>query len=490
MANQVAARLAGDDYQHLVAWLALLELLDPASQLESVTVEDADAGSVDDVTKRYAASAGLPDQYIQVKYHVDHRSQYSTDVFLDASGKSRSLLRKFYDSWIGLRQRGRTVELELKTNWTWDARDRVQGCIRGSDNALSDDFFLASPQSDIGKLRQRWIDHLGIADEDFRQFATSLRLRFGYDCADELERHVAERMKHRGLRHDRGALHTSAGIVRDLIKAHRTALSCTDVEALIDAYSLRLAPPDDEPAAVVYLVTIKEQVFDVNPDFMLDWRRHFEGDAQKRSHRVLDPASWNDRMLPELRELEHRLNTTSVSRLLRARGLARLSAWFAFGYTFAEVARYTIEIDQTGQLWRTDATPSDLRMEIAGQEAIADGDAESVAAGISVAGSLESDVRAHVKATREAAAVLFLQPNRELGRGCFSSASDVAAFARGTKEQLRAFVKAHRARRLSLYYCGPISGACFLGHQLNAVASEIQIMEDQQPGYARAFLLA
>jgi hypothetical protein len=44
-------------------------------------------------------------------------------------------------------------------------------------------------------------------------------------------------------------------------------------------------------------------------------------------------------------------------------------------------------------------------------------------------------------------------------------------------------------RRLLLFYFGPLSGACFLGHQLNAVARQIQIMEDQDPGYAPAFLL-
>jgi hypothetical protein len=40
-----------------------------------------------------------------------------------------------------------------------------------------------------------------------------------------------------------------------------------------------------------------------------------------------------------------------------------------------------------------------------------------------------------------------------------------------------------------LYYFGPLSGACFIGHQLNAVCREIQLMEDQQPGYVPSFLL-
>ncbi len=40
-----------------------------------------------------------------------------------------------------------------------------------------------------------------------------------------------------------------------------------------------------------------------------------------------------------------------------------------------------------------------------------------------------------------------------------------------------------------LYYWGPLGGTAFIGHRLNAVCREIQIMENQQPGYAHAFLL-
>ncbi len=50
MARQVAARLAGDDYQHLFAWMHVLELLMPKRRVAKVVVEDEAAGSADDVT--------------------------------------------------------------------------------------------------------------------------------------------------------------------------------------------------------------------------------------------------------------------------------------------------------------------------------------------------------------------------------------------------------------------------------------------------------
>jgi len=490
MANQVAARLAGDDYQHLVAWDHLLELLIPSRRVRWVTVEDPDAGSVDDVTTIYEPDSHRPDRFLQVKYHVDQRDQYSTESFLAAKPKSRSLLQKFYDSWSQLRRTpNRPVEIRLVTNWVWDPTDHLRDCILGSNNALSEDFFASTSGSAVGKARLQWQQHLGVDDDPFRDFVGALRLRLGFDCAQELEERVSERMHNLQLRHDHTALLVGTGIVRDLIKQRRHTLTKSDVEQLLKEHDLYL-PADAEASTAVYITTVKTQRFDLPPDYHLDWRAHFEGDEQKRGHAVLDPSAWNETMLPALQTLEADLNAALTTRLIRARGLARLSAWLAFGHTFSDVARYILEVDQQGALWRTDAQAStDFKLREHARELIEDGDASAVAVGISVTGVLEDAVRTHLSASREARALLLLRPDRELGRECLRSAGDVVAFARDAKDHLRAFVSEHGARRLLLFYFGPLSGACFLGHQLNAVAREIQVMEDQQPGYAPSFLL-
>jgi hypothetical protein len=122
---------------------------------------------------------------------------------------------------------------------------------------------------------------------------------------------------------------------------------------------------------------------------------------------------------------------------------------------------------------------------------LAAGAPTTVACGISITGSLDDDVRNHLANTPElgVSRLLLLQPDRELGRSALRSAGDAAALARTAKTKMREFVKRSNAVRLLLYYFGPLSGACFIGHQLNAVCRQIQIMEDQQPGYAPAFLL-
>jgi hypothetical protein len=498
MANQVAARLAGDDYQHLYAWQFALELKMQGKKVRRVTVEDAPAGSVDDVTIQHEAGTTLPDCFYQVKYHVDQRGEYSTEAFVAHKPGEASLLEKFWRTWNLLRTQNPTRELHLYlvSNWTWDAKDGLKACIDGHDNSIKfDQFFTAPPRSAIGKSRSRWQQELKASDEDFRAFISCLRFKLGFDCSEELEQRIAERMEYLHLKSDQAALLVASGIVRSWIKSGKQELSLEELEATLKTHDLYL-PEEKEKCVTIYLITIKAQKFEIEPDYVIDWRDYFVGDPHKKEHQLKDPSMWNDRLLPELVELEARVNQETACRLLRARGLARLSPWFAFGFLFSEVARYIIEVDQQGRLWRTDAFAStDFHLRITSNIGspdgeILDGEGSTVAVGISVTDVLDEDVRSYLAhRTEKVAALLLLRPERELGRECLRSASDVVALADSAKSYIRAFVKRWGARRLLLFYFGPLSGACFLGHKFNAVCQEIQVMEDQQPGYAPSFLL-
>lgn len=457
--------------------------------MRSVIVEDPDAAHVDDITTLYGSSANRPDVFMQVKYHTDQRGQYSTNFLLQKeTANSRSLLEKFFTTWKKLKKDARQVELQLISNWSWDGADDIRDCIQGKDTALSSEFFTASVKSKVGKTRERWRNHLRAEPEEFGAFARTLRFRVGFDCFDEVAERVAERMDHLSLKCDAAALGASVGAVRDLIKWGPSEVDAARLDELLQRYDL-VRPAESERASAVYLTTVKTQQFEIAPDFHLDWRRYFAGDDTKKGHAVIDTESWNEQMLPELQRVEAELNGQHSPRLIKARGLARLSAWFAFGHTFSDVARYTMEVDQQGKLWRSDASPTDVEAVESGREVIVGGDTSAVAVGISVSGELDGDVRGYLNNGCAAANILFLRANRGLGRDVFRTAGDVVGFAKTAKERMRAFVKHHRAYRLLLFYFGPLSGACFIGHQLNAVAREIQIMEDQQPGYAPSFLL-
>ena len=496
MANQVAARLGGDDYQHLYSWLYILELRMPGKQVGRVRVEDEDAGSIDDVTVQYEPGSDSPSRYYQMKFHVDQREAYSIESFINHAPTARSLLRKMFDSWrrIIAARPDVPVELYLVSNWAWDSADKLKSCISGRNGALTDDFFEAGPKSDIGTLRQRWHSHLAIPTEEFIHFCRTMRFRLGATSWEELKERVAERMAHLGLKSDETTLVLVAGIVREWIKTNQNEVTREVLEKTVGAHDLQL-PQGEQPSVTVYLTTIKEQRFEIAPDYALDWRDYFVGSPDMRGHALRNPTDWNAVLLPELWSLEKLINGSTSCRVDRARGLARLSAWFAFGYIFSEVNRYTLEVDQQGALWRSDVTPSpDFRLvardQVCPEGELMDGEGTTVAVGISVSGLLDSDVRKHLASRNEkVAALLLLRPDRELDRFCLRSAADAVALADAVKTTVREFVKRWEAQRLLLYYFGPLSGACFIGHRLNAVCREIVIMEDQQPGYASSFVL-
>lgn len=487
MANQVAARLAGDDYQHLYAWWHVLGLQIPHLQLAEVWIEDERAGSFDDVTRHYIPTSGRASDFVQVKYHVDQRRAYSTEVLLERTSGS-SLLQKFYRTWQKLRATGAEPRLTLYSNWSWDSADPLCGCINGEDGSFTAEFLTASPRREIGKLREQWIAECGASVCDFAAFARCLRLQLGStNVAAEVSERAAERMLHLGLRHDDSALKLACSTVRAWITRGVQKVTREGLDAVIADLGLRAAP--QERTVTVYMETIKKRRFDLPPDYLLDWRPHFSGSEYERGHVVLDPSAWNERMLPELQALEEQVNRERAPRVIRARGLSRLSAWFAFGRTFSRVAGYEIEVQQGAALWRTDVARSKDFKLVVKRAPPPDRKAAQLAVGLSVTGSLSADVQHYLDLIAFGGELLLLEPNCGPSREVFGNAGDVVAFANEAKRTIRRAVDDTGATELLLFYFGPLSGACFLGHDLNALGAQVIVMEDQSPGYAPSFRL-
>ena len=493
MANQVVARLIGDDYQHLFSWHQVLELLRPATSVDRVRLEDEEAMSLDDVTVHHASGRT---QYFQVKCHVDHRTGYCESSLIEADGSKSSLFQKWYRSYRKIRDDlgGECPEIYLVSNWGWLQGDVLPGFVCGVRETIDDGFFTDGPRSKAGKLRKRLREHLDIDDGELREFLKCVRFRIAFGSLSDLADRVAERMHHLGLKSDEASLHVAAGAVRTWIKDGPVELTADLVQSRIA--ELGLWRPVDAPSAVhVHLLTIKDQRFDIDPDYRLDWRDHFVGPGNCKGHEVRVPDIWNTRLMPDLLAMEQQVNTSTATRLLRVRGKARLSAWTAFGFVFSQVNGYTLEVDQNGRPWNTmDAPTQDFQLCATNGEGALIADAgDSVAIGISVSGSLEADVRRDLDRNHMGIrAFLHVQPNRELGASSLRDGADAMALAVQAKAMMREFAKRHGARRLLLYYFGPLGGAAFIGHQLNAVCPQVQLMEHiGEPGkeYAPSFLL-
>ena len=321
----------------------------------------------------------------------------------------------------------------------------------------------------------------------------SIKFQLGAGCWKEIRDRVAERMDNLGLKHDEAALVACSGIIRNWIIERKGDLTKELLEKILTDNRLR-EDQAEKVGTTIYLITIQKRIFQLDPDYVLDWREFFEGIENKKGHRIRRQENWNETLMPQLLALEGQV-LQRKSRLIRARGLARLSAWFGFGYAFSTVAGYVIEVEQSEERhWRSDASPSEFAMKVSTETEFNSSDATqlanvTLACGISVTGDLKEDVLRDLEQRAGIKAALCIEPGQGLGANTFRTAEDVIAFVDTSKRLIREFVKRHRAQELLLYYFGPLSGACFLGQQLNAICSSIVVMEDQQPGYAPAFRL-
>src|SRR3989442_14887937 len=106
------ARIRGDDYQHVVAWIQVLRALQPGSGITSIGIEDSDAGNADDVTT-YKGDA--PAEWYQVKSAVDAREPASMAWLMESSkAGGLSILQRLYRTWA--EQKKRSIKLVLLTN--------------------------------------------------------------------------------------------------------------------------------------------------------------------------------------------------------------------------------------------------------------------------------------------------------------------------------------------------------------------------------------
>ncbi len=501
MANQVIPRLTGDDYQHLYGWWKALLLLKESEMVSMVRIEDPDAGSVDDVTVYRQPRAHGGDEFFhyffQVKYHANYSNQYGIENLLEHKPNGTSLLQKFHRTWKALRAHRREdpVRLHLVSNWSWSGVEGDLGAfVSGIDDCFNEEFFTMGPRTSGGKLRGRLKEHLAVDEAELKAFLGSIKFELGAGCWKEIRDRVAERMENLGLKHDEAALVTCSGIIRNWIIEGKGDINRDILENLLTGHGLREEQLSNA-GTTIYLITIQKRVFQLKSDYVLDWRECFEGASNQKGHRIRRQEDWDEKLMPALHEIESQV-AHRESRLIHVRGFARLSAWFGFGYVFSRVAGYTIEVQQSEDcFWRSDDQPSAGFALEAHEEIPLTADrsdrtgVRTVACGISLTGDLSGDVLSDLKGRERVESVLFLRPARGLGMNALQSAGEVVSFVDQSKRQMREFVKRHAGTELLLYYFGPLSGACFLGQQLNAICHSVVIMEDQQPGYAPAFQL-
>ena len=141
------ARIRGDDYQHLFAWIQVLKAIQVGSGIVEIGIEDPEAGNADDVT---VYTDGREREYYQVKSSVDARETTGVEWLMKPSrADGPSIVQGFYRLWSSAAD-GRRPKLTLVTNRLTLHGDPVLSRRDGRDGTVARGLRLAASGSHIG----------------------------------------------------------------------------------------------------------------------------------------------------------------------------------------------------------------------------------------------------------------------------------------------------------------------------------------------------
>jgi hypothetical protein len=473
-----AARIAGDDYQHLFTWLQALKLLRETEQVTHVEFEVG--GHNVDVVVLYRD--GAPPLYHQVKFVVDQRAPLAHDWFTTAGGAAKTPLQRFYESFQKLSDGGRP-EMALETNrWPVDG-DSILMHVDGRTHKLVPRLPLAAPGSASGKVRAAWAEHLDVSEEELFEMLEHLEIRAGRSSYEELREHCCWLMGAVGLQDDINAVDVGIGEIRRLVREGTRRLDAALLREIIEAKRLGRG----SQRATLLVQQLKPDPYPELATASLDWVELFEGDEPTARRQLRDPGGWNATLRPQLRDAVAEIQRQGYREVLVA-GTMRLSTGLTVGLELADVAGFAVAIRQGEEEWASAGDRVDV--ELARRE-VQLGQGEELAVGISVAGDLADEVVEYLR--REGTPVsgfVNLLPANGVGRDAISGPTEARGYAQALLDALRSEARGS-PDRIHLFQFGPLGLALLLGHVWNRLP-ETQLYEDLGAGrgYAPTFRLA
>lgn len=479
-----AAAVRGDDFQYTLGWYqACVAITEPG--VDTVEIEDRDAGSYDDVVTRRHDGRHL---FQQVK-----NSNYSDVVIneiwlLTATGGGRSPLQHFYDSWAVLRTNG-TPEFQLVANRGLDVDDPLLKLRDRNTNRLLPKAAEASDGSKAGRALKRWAAALDITVDELLEFLADFQIVLT-DNETTWREHINPRMRLAGLRSDDEAVTIGVNMVRGWVKNGVGPRNPAQIRA--EAADRGLLAQDGRVVLAVHAI---DRPGSSNlPTVKLDWVDRFDGDTPRQRRLLRDRDNWAN-LSDELTAAETTLGDFGVRRVL-VEGALRLPLWFAIGAAFPDTRGWELEVEQRGELWSTrapnqHASPSqDDEARLLSAEDFNGRAGDDVAVVISLTHDATPDVIRFVEAQGMVNKTLTITTNTGPGRDSLRNGEHARTWAHSARDLLRLeFGKLERRpTRLHLFMAGPAGGALLLGHNWNLMPETV-VYEHLDPGYAATLIV-
>lgn len=474
------ARLQGDDYQHLVSWYHALRMLLPGSDVTAISMEVRGSGIVDDLNVHRRDGN---DEYYQLKFSVDASNPIDNAWWIHPSDSGGpSILKRFWDSFQRLRKPGYVPRLALYTNRPTDSRDPVLKLRDGLHGCLGTRLRGEGPRSEAGKRRKQWADHMVIPEDALLEMLDHLALYTDQGPWSSLVTSVADRMAACGLKFDERSIEQGMLACHNWVKLGTTRIDRAMLEAEIRKRSLL----GEAPWVTFVVQAIDRHPWAADAQATVDWVDLYDGERPEERVRLKDPALWNSRLLPELREAVTKLEAARCDRIM-IRGHMRLPTVFMVGRSLPEVRGFHLACMQRQERWTTEVKRAEVQV-FAEREELDLGN--ELAVGVSVARNLGRDVIAYAREAKLPIKRFVHLHLEEAHAQAMSGASEALGWALAVRDRIADELRETRARKIHLFLSTPAGAALFLGHFWNRIgATQLYEHVDAQTGYEPAFFV-
>ena len=473
------ARIRGDDYQHLFAWIQVLKAIQVGSGIVEIGIEDPEAGNADDVT---VYTDGREREYYQVKSSVDARETTGVEWLMKPSrADGPSIVQGFYRLWSSAAD-GRRPKLTLVTNRLTLHGDPVLSRRDGRDGTVARGLRLAASRSKTGVARKRLAEHLQVCEEEVLLFLENLSFRLGKTNDDWID--VAKPyMFAAGLRYDEEAVSQGMKIVRGWVTGGQRKLTTAELRRAVEP----LKRPDDLPAASLLVQAIDRDPMPEAATIVLDWANSFPGSEARVRRLPIHQGLWNDQFRPELQRAAQDLRAQGHTNVL-VQGYMRLPTWFAVGVELNKSAGFQVASFQGQTPWSSEGTLSDIVIEPVSTDL---GVGEDLAIGTALAFDLSPDVLTYLRDQEiDVGHYVCLQPTGGANNQAIRNATEARSWAYEVRDSIRRLVQKHRPDRIHLFLAGPHGAMLLLGHLWDRMPAT-QLYEDLGPteGYSPSYLI-
>ena len=215
----------------------------------------------------------------------------------------------------------------------------------GCDCTIARHLQNARPESKAGSVRRELAEHLGVTKSGAVLFFYDLEFLIGITNNVLIEL-VKERMYTAGLRHDEGAVAQGVVIARGWVTGGKREITTAELRQAVEP----LKRPGDPPTASILVQAIDRDPVPDAATVALDWFDAFPGNEPRVRHQPSNPALWNDRFRPELRQAVQGLLSQGHTHIL-VKGYMRLPTWFAVGVELGKTAGFEVSSFQGQTAW-------------------------------------------------------------------------------------------------------------------------------------------